>query len=351
MAQYVTRDEYVESRRVQDDLLRREFATIHQKTNDVDAKVDRVDAKVDRLAAKVDGLSAKVDRVDVKVDRVDAKVDRVEAKFDKLTSDLRTDFDRLYGLLRNGRLRNPILPIYPVVRQDEATGSAIHPDPGLFPRNAREFYNLREPTTERRQKMLLYLTSFYDIHITANDSDLSEGEQDTDNSKRDEAILQEGERIVSDLEGILGLDELNFIMFEERAQKMGAQPAGSKKRIRLISNNSESPPEQPLQKRKLGIRLRDVDDSSTGSKSKPSLKSEQLERLEWRHGDRSTPSSQMVTINNLRAARRAEAKAQPSSPHGDEQALDEPRTGSSQTRPNSTPRESRIQPERFTPED
>ncbi|KAK1975596.1 hypothetical protein LZ30DRAFT_554399, partial [Colletotrichum cereale] len=89
----------------------------------------------------------------------------------------------------------------------------IHPSTELFPKNAKEFYSLRDPFNDRQRRMLEYLTAFYDVPYD------SPSDVDSDTSEGDQAFHRQGVA-VSMLEGILGLNEENFVRFRTRAQEL-----------------------------------------------------------------------------------------------------------------------------------
>jgi hypothetical protein len=191
--------------------------------------------------------------------------------------DVKLEVRRNSARFQNYMLRNPALRITPIPTFHPGIG-IVDPNPTLFPRHAKEFYNLRNPTTRRLQRVLTYLVSFYDIqghetwgateeHTSDEDEDedddidvgiLSErkrqqreppplqmeeprapdGATEGSDSKSEqssapsieEAALEHPETAVDILEGILGLNYDNFARFLERARELAARDSKATKR-------------------------------------------------------------------------------------------------------------------------
>jgi hypothetical protein len=141
--------------------------------------------------------------------------------------ELRADSIRASARFGNYMLRNPTLRITPLVAFVPGKG-LVYPDMALFPRHANEFYALRHPTNERSRRMLDYFVAFYDVQLDDfGDDDVAE------------ATASDSERAVELLEGILGLNEDNFVRFKERASKLYRRtPPSAIKR-------APPPPEEP----------------------------------------------------------------------------------------------------------
>ncbi|OHE90220.1 hypothetical protein CORC01_14486, partial [Colletotrichum orchidophilum] len=187
----LSRDDYIDLRNTQDAHLNAEFTFIRES-------IFRLETKTDRLETKIDHLETKTDRLEEKTDRLEAEM------------------RQLHAYTRNNALRNPTLPIRPVVVYNPKQG-IVEPKPTHFPGNANEFYSLRDPPSDRHRSMLAYLAVFYDVQLrTAEDS---EGE-----SSEDEVLLDRPDLVVEKLEGILGLNEDKFIKFRQRAREIAARP-------------------------------------------------------------------------------------------------------------------------------
>ncbi|KAF4455320.1 wac protein [Fusarium austroafricanum] len=122
--------------------------------------------------------------------------------------EMKADNARLLASVRNGKLSNPFLPIHPLPiylpNQGITYPEAIH-----FPKNANEFYALRQPSSRRQTAMLAYLAMFYDI---------------SHYKKHGDTAIQDPESAVEYLESFLGLDEDNFTRFKERAREFDGRP-------------------------------------------------------------------------------------------------------------------------------
>lgn len=130
LSPYILRDEYVELQNRHDKSLNDELCSIRHSVN-------QVTAKLEELAA------------DVKT-----RFDVVNQRFDEF----RADNMRTNAYFRNNALRNPILPIRPIVAFHPARG-ILEPEPARFPRHANAFYALRTPSTPHQDSMLAYLVS------------------------------------------------------------------------------------------------------------------------------------------------------------------------------------------------
>ena len=123
---------------------------------------------------------------------------------------------------RNSLLRNPLLPLHAPVICPPGEPPKF-PDSKLFPQNAREFYALRYPKTDRQKQMIHYLAHFYNISYLGGDASdpESEGEPTTNTDPF---------AVVDALESVLGLVERNFIEFSESAQRYAEAPTTRHKR-------------------------------------------------------------------------------------------------------------------------
>ncbi|KAI3317676.1 hypothetical protein HD806DRAFT_362602 [Xylariaceae sp. AK1471] len=260
---YLTYDEYVDSRNKQDTLLNHEFTLVRHSIADLDQRFNGLESRFDGLESRFDGLESRFDGLE-------SRFDGLESKFDVKFNEMSARQEQLEAFVRNSRLRNPNLPIRPVVALRPFQG-IVEPDPSYFPRHANEFYSLRNPATDHQRQMLAYLADFYDILRP---------------SKKDGVLIEDPYDTVDLLEGILGLEEDRFIQFRERARHMAARPHPTP------IKRSEVDHDETMRKirRRLGIDPRHSSDpkhSSDSTKSAP----EQLDRLEW-----GTPPSERLRL-------------------------------------------------------
>ncbi|KAG8162935.1 hypothetical protein KVR01_007413 [Diaporthe batatas] len=289
---YLTLDEYADLRNKQDESLRKEFSSIRNNIHNVttnteilktDVKTLKTDVetlktdvetlktdvktlKTDVETLKTDVKTLKTDvellKTDVKTLKTDVELLKTDVKTLKTdveilktdvgtlktdVNELRTEIRELRTEIRenrteirnvrtahmNGSLKNPILPFRAPLVYDPISQKIVEPDRALFPRHAREFYALRDPSTDRLRKILIYLASFYDVHI--------EMDHDADESGEDTAVLGHPAQIVDLLESIFGLNEDNFIRFAERAQELDTQPSSQRKRFHTQQPTAPQP--------------------------------------------------------------------------------------------------------------
>lgn len=205
---YLLRDEYIDSRNIQDHQLNAELASIRTF---VQACFDATEKKLIR-----------------RIDDSDAK------------------HEQKMAYIRNQNLRNPNLPIEPIISlRDEGL---VLPNPTRFPKHAKQFYALRKPDTPLRVRMLSYLVDFYDIQwqtweVSGADDHADDYENYTDEDENEnaataakpsklslwDAVQTYPELAVNTLESILGLNEQNFINFRECA-KLRSPPQATKRR-------------------------------------------------------------------------------------------------------------------------
>ena len=146
---------------------------------------------------------------------------------------------------RNGKLKDPMARIRPIPIFVPGHG-AKEPDVDKFPKYADQLYSLRKPQTRRDYEILAHLSKFYDI--------LDEMQLETSEDLSEEGQEQlDPERIVAQLEDILGLEEDNFIGFRAKTQQYQTQ---AEKRVRPETSSSEG--RQPHRR-----RLRSSDDEPT----------------------------------------------------------------------------------------
>jgi hypothetical protein len=293
------------------------------------------------------------------------RFDEVDRRSDKLHDRINARFDRVeFGLRcmnahsQNNALRNPALRITPLPTLDP-TQDIIYPR--IFPRHAKEFYALRNPSDDRHRKMLSYLVGFYKPNLSALEG--SDGE-DEDEDEDDESVEPE-ERAVELLEVILGLNEDNFIRFKKRsdelrlpalfATKRPQPPARDTKepaarRLRPLAGDGVEPvqprPQPPARDGEGPPAARRWQDLLPQTPAKDrSHSSEGLDntRLVWRARTRSTPPSQRWTINNRpkAAVHTAEPAGEPAAEPAEERTAPASSASgaSSSTRPFTNPRE------------
>ncbi|CZR49810.1 uncharacterized protein FPRO_16018 [Fusarium proliferatum ET1] len=142
--------------------------------------------------------------LDYEFKSIDDRFRDVHQRFDEL----RTENVRVLANVQNGKLSNPFLPIQalPVYLPKQGI---TYPEATYFPKNANEFYALKQPSSPRQTAMLAYLAMFYDISHYQKHGDTAIGDP----------VLA-----VEYLENILGLVEDNFTRFKERAREVDARP-------------------------------------------------------------------------------------------------------------------------------
>lgn len=237
---YLLRSAYVDSRNIQDQQINTELRIIRTDLGEVGQKVGRLEQKVDRLEQKVDKLEQDVQEV-----KEVLRENTIEQR-------------RSTAWFRNQLLKNPTLPIQPIVVHHPTMGIVV-PNSNLFPKHAKEFYSLREPKSARLQGKLQYLLSFYDVALPETKSTIStkkipsddddDDTDDTDDNDDDDAesFQDNNHRAVYLLEGILGLSEDNFDSFVERARERARQaqeqppPRASKRQQRTAPTNEPIP--------------------------------------------------------------------------------------------------------------
>ncbi|OAA71744.1 hypothetical protein LEL_08979 [Akanthomyces lecanii RCEF 1005] len=249
---------------------------------------------------------------------------QVAAELKELTADVKTRFDELKAdymrtnaYFRNNALRNPTLPIRPIIAFHPDRG-ILEPDPARFPRHANAFYTLRTPSTPHQHSMLAYLVSFYDIPVpdpsTSPDSD---GDPES-------IIIQDPDSVVDQLESILGLNEENFTQFRHRAAQLASYP--------------QPPPAKRSQfageyQHALRIKPYKADSPESDHSDAPAST-----RLEW--GTRSTPSSKRPSANpDIRGQARELARAQERARANRQSSNDDALTS---TNTNTSPREPHL---------
>lgn len=316
---YLLRDEYADLRNTQDKHLNVELNAIRNSVSSVK-----------------DGLNRLEHKVEVLNDDVSAFKEDVRAQFDRLG----VEALRFTALLRNSLLKNPTHRIHPIVIYQPGKG-LVEPDRSRFPRHAKEFYSLRNPTTDRHRTMLAYLAIFYDIPLNTTSSS-SEDESDDD-----EVILDSPDLAVEHLEGILGLNEDNFIRFRERAEEVANAPRQPIKRSQILS------PDEALEARRRKLAIRQATTHSeakdAGNTEGPGIghrwvSAESLDKAHVGWGNRSTPSSKRPTIARLHRQQEEQQRQQQEQERQQDQQQDhqdrpEPEDSGSPTNAFTSPRE------------
>ncbi|OHE90484.1 hypothetical protein CORC01_14212 [Colletotrichum orchidophilum] len=286
--QLLSRDDYIDLRNFQDQQLNAEFASVRCSIDLVRQELKN-DIGLVKQELKKDIGSVKQELKEFK-DDVKVQTQRLEAQNQRLEAQIRQS----HAYMRNNALKNPSLPIRPVVVYRPEKG-ILEPELSQFPRNANEFYSLREPRTDRHRSMLAYLAVFYDVRLRTADY------PSEDDASDDETFLDRPDIVVEKLEDILGLNEDRFDKFRERARQLATQsPSKPIKRSQIFLPDAKSIPSPRRQK--LELRPTDAGDErllihDTGGRQSPtSVSSEGLTnaRLGW--GTRSTPSSRRLRI-------------------------------------------------------
>ncbi|GKT51805.1 uncharacterized protein ColSpa_11986 [Colletotrichum spaethianum] len=201
--QLISRDDYIDLRNFQDQQLNAEFTSVR-------CSIDLV-----REELKTDiGLVKQELKTDIGLIKQELKEfkDDVKAQNQRLEAQIR----QTHAYIRNNALKNPTLSIRPVVVYRPEQG-ILEPDLSQFPRNANEFYSLRDPQTNRHRSMLAYLAAFYDVRLRTADY------PSEDDSDDDETFLDRPDVVVEKLEDILGLNEDKFSKFRERAHQLATR--------------------------------------------------------------------------------------------------------------------------------
>ncbi|KAK1722922.1 uncharacterized protein BDZ83DRAFT_732255 [Colletotrichum acutatum] len=261
--QCVSHDEYIELRNAEDKHLNAELASIRCSVDDVKREL-KADIKVLR------------DDVTTQIQYLEAEIRRSQA------------------FTRNNALKNPTLPIRPVVVYRPGYG-ILEPEPSRFPRNANEFYSLRDPQTDRHRSMLAYLAVFYDVQLRSA-GHLPEEESNSDDSDDDEIILEHPDLVVEKLEDILGLNEDKITKFKERALQMASRAPSKPIKRSQISWLEDGPIPDPRRQR-LELRITAGEEPYFYDPERPkSVSSEGLTNAHVGWGTRSTPSSQRARL-------------------------------------------------------
>lgn len=225
---------------------------INVELRDIRTSVEILCDKVEDLeraevpADEIDFIGGEVHRLLYRVEDLTKDVDDLQTRVYKRFEGLEIELKQSTAWLRNQRLKNPIMPIQPLVVWDTAKGGLNYPDPKLFPKNAKEFYALRTPKRSRHHRMLNYLVSFYDVQlpVAASPADGSSTVSDLEFEGNQADIRDSAHIAVEILEEILGLSEDNFVAFSERAQewaKRQQQPVAAKRKCASCRKRRATP--------------------------------------------------------------------------------------------------------------
>ncbi|KAI3531983.1 hypothetical protein CABS02_13997 [Colletotrichum abscissum] len=297
-SQYLSRDEYIDLRNSQDKHLNAELASIRCSVDDVkrELKADIKEVRDNITALKDDFTALKDDVTALKDDFTALKDDvtTLRGDFTVQMQYLEAEMSRSQAFTRNNALKNPTLPIRPVVVYRPGRG-ILEPDSKRFPRNANDFYSLRDPQTEWHRSTLAYLADFYDVQLRGA-SHFPKEESNSDDSDDDEIILEHPELVVEKLEDILGLNEDKIIKFKERALQTASR-APSKPIKRSQISWPEAGPIPGPRRQKLELRVTSGQEAYFYDPERPkSVSSEGFTNAHVGWGTRSTPSSQRARL-------------------------------------------------------
>ncbi|KAK2005929.1 hypothetical protein LZ32DRAFT_623330 [Colletotrichum eremochloae] len=286
--QLLSRNDYIDLRNVQDQQLNAEFTSVRYS----------IDLVRQELRNDIGLVKAQTQRLEAQNQRLEAQNQRLEAQI-----------RQSHAYMRNNALKNPTLPIRPVVVYRPEQG-ILEPELSQFPRNANEFYSLRNPQTSRQRSMLVYLAAFYDVQLRTADY-YSEAD-----SSDDETFLNRPDVIVEKMEDILGLNEDKFVKFRERARQLETRtPSKPIKRSQIFNPNEKSipsPRRQRLELRPIIAEDERLHIHDTGGRQSPkSASSEDLTNAHLGWGTRSTPSSRRPRINRTQEAEPMSVTSEP----------------------------------------
>ncbi|KAL8380764.1 hypothetical protein RB595_005176 [Gaeumannomyces hyphopodioides] len=276
------------------------MAATHQQMlaskSDLDALQTSVDSRFDAVDSRFEAVDRRFEAVDRRFDAVDRRFDAFQADVDRRFDLLTLEIRRIDVRFRNSRLKNPFNRIEPAPGFDLKAG-IVYPDPKLFPRNARAFYALRNPSTAHQRQVLDYLRAFYELQRDPEHGGSSNDDDDDDDDDDDEAgpSADTPEHTVDELQAILGLEEDKFIRFKERAEEFSANA------LAATGKHPHAAPDagrdRPLQQVRTAVAERDRPRQLVWTGALESDSFDRQTGLRW--GSSSTPSSQRRTINNL----------------------------------------------------
>ncbi|RYC80365.1 hypothetical protein BFJ63_vAg16755 [Fusarium oxysporum f. sp. narcissi] len=229
---------------------------------------------------------------------LDDRFQDVHQRFDEMKS----EFARIQAIGQNGRLSNPFLPIHalPIYLPNQGI---TYPEATHFPKNANEFYALKQPTSQRQTAMLAYLAMFYDV---------------SNYKKHGDIAIHDPEETLGYLENILGLEEERFIRFKARAHELNQEPKAAPIKRGQIADVEHLFPHRRQ-------RSRHSSDPESHFTYGPE------DKLGWRHKSLSNPTEAEPTIGGLakrhRDWKRAQDAANSSDDSSEDRALEKPTGG------------------------
>ncbi|KAG5771358.1 hypothetical protein H9Q69_014177 [Fusarium xylarioides] len=238
---------------------------------------------------------------------VDDRFKDVHRRFDEMKS----EFARIQAIGQNGRLSNPFLPIHalPIYLPNQGI---TYPEATHFPKNANEFYALKQPTSQRQAAMLAYLAMFYDV---------------SNYKKHGDIAIHDPEETLGYLENILGLEEERFIRFKERAYELNQEP-----KVAPIKRSQIADVERLFPHKRQ--RSRHSSDPESNFTYGPE------DKLGWRHKSLSNPTEAEPTIGGLakkhRDWKRAQDAANLSDDSSEDEALEKPTGGQEASKDSGT---------------
>ncbi|KAH7115432.1 hypothetical protein B0J13DRAFT_572117 [Dactylonectria estremocensis] len=272
---YLTREEYIDGRNRQEELLTKELRSFRNATED-------------QFAALTTNLGSFRESTNHEINCLKYDIHAFIDGFRTSINELALETTRLRAFTKNNNLHNPTLRLEPI--PSISNGAIIHPDMNLYPKNAREFYSLRKCDSETKRKTLAHLIQFYDLpydlpcETQSADAPLTNnklsrsGTSQTDSSSTSgsddsEAIFNtevddHSQLAVDALESILGLNPQHFKGFLRRASKHRRQQAKLAKRRRTttLDDSPRKRTGQTLELRPRGQYAREDDDKSGSTK-------------------------------------------------------------------------------------
>ncbi|KAF5684392.1 WAC domain-containing protein [Fusarium denticulatum] len=215
----------------------------------------------------------------------------VNQRFDEMKS----EFARIQAIGQNGRLSNPFLPIHalPIYLPNHGI---TYPEATHFPKNANEFYALKQPTSQRQTAMLAYLAMFYDV---------------LNYKKHGDIAIHDPEETLGYLENILGLEEERFIRFKARAHEMNQEAKAVPIKRSQIADVEHLFPHKRQ-------RSRHLSDPESHFTYRPE------DKLGWRHKSLSNLTEAELTIRRLAKRHRDWKQAQDAANFSDDSSKDRP---------------------------
>ncbi|KAF5580834.1 WAC domain protein [Fusarium subglutinans] len=220
---------------------------------------------------------------------VDDRFQDVHQRFDEM----KCEFARIQAIGQNGRLSNPFLPIHalPIYLPNQGI---TYPEATHFPKNANEFYALKQPTSQRQTAMLAYLAMFYDI---------------SNYKQHGEIAIHDPEETLGYLENMFGLEEERFARFRARAHELNQVPKAAPIKRSQVADVEHLFP----RKRQHSRHSSDPESHFTYGPE---------EKLGWRHKSLSNPTEAEPTIGGLAKRHRDWKRAQDAAKSSDDSSED-----------------------------